>query len=117
MNNSTDKIIEIDGINYVLNFIKAQTYGVLTPYFKKETGQYYKIDGYIYIIAQIDNHKKIALINIQTGSRWADGIEVENPCDISHKEWINLIGGEYHTFNIKKIENKQSITINDPDLH
>jgi hypothetical protein len=117
MNNSNDKIIEIDGINYVLNFTKAEAYGVLTPYFKKETGQYYKIDGYIYIIAQIDNHQKIALINIQTGRRWSDGIEVENPCDISHKEWINLIGGEYYTFNIKKIENKQSITINDPDLH
>jgi hypothetical protein len=57
-----------------------------------EVGDKFKRSTHTYILANV-GYKTVAMINIESGNRWSDGIEVENIIRIGEKEFSRVING------------------------
>ena len=42
-----------------------------------------------FIVAQVAPFK-VCLVSLETGNRWEEPIKVENPCDVTSREWEKI---------------------------
>jgi hypothetical protein len=56
---------------------------------KIRIGQYYSIDGEPYLLVQA-SYKNCTLVALSGGNRWNEGIEVEQPLDITPDEFAKI---------------------------
>ncbi|MFW6046315.1 MAG: hypothetical protein ACOCP4_00730 [Candidatus Woesearchaeota archaeon] len=59
--------------------------------------------NYLFILAMVDKHRKVALIGFEDGNRWADPISVSDFNAITEEEFDLITGSEPST-NFKQIE-------------
>lgn len=91
-----NKII-INGIEYDINVVKAIELGVLTKSREKiSVGQRFVRDNTIYILSLTAGNEHgpgtVIMISLANGNRWANGIYVVDPQNISDDEFLKLTG-------------------------
>jgi len=57
-----------------------------------KVGDLFTLKGQLYLLCHID-FNKVALISLSTANRWASSINVEDPKDISSKEFVEICNG------------------------
>lgn len=99
------KQINIDGIKYELDVLKAIDEGCLTKlyppvkvgdHFQKQDSKALYILAYANPGSSTSDDNEMQLIDINTGFRWFPVVRVENPQQITDKEWKKVTAA--HTF-------------------
>lgn len=57
-----------------------------------KVGDLFMFEGHLYLLCQVD-FRKVALISLSTANRWESPINVEDPNDISSKEFVKICDG------------------------
>jgi hypothetical protein len=94
--------------DYEIDFERALKLGVVKPVAEPiKVGQKYlqKASQKQYVLAIIGNSRgapEMALIGIDNGIRWTDGVIVKNTTNVSLKEWKQITGDEAQAFELVK---------------
>ncbi len=95
--------IEIDGVGYTLHVEKAKQSGALVKSVPHRVGNHYKIHHgqekpSYYVCAAVDSEGRLALININLGTRYNNPTKVRDMHEITNEEWDKITGGNGHIF-------------------